>query len=45
MADGNTTINDGGNFVLSANWTTATNGTLTLINVAGAWRELARSAN
>jgi hypothetical protein len=41
----NTTINDGGNFVLSANWTPNANDTLTLAFAGNAWHELARSAN
>jgi hypothetical protein len=41
----NTTIADGGNFLLSANWTPNANDTLTLVYAGGPWYELARSAN
>lgn len=41
----NTDILDGGNFVLSANWTPDANDTLTLAFSGNVWHELARSAN
>lgn len=40
------TITDGGNFALSANWTPDIDDTITLFTVNGtAWREISRSAN
>ncbi len=40
-----TTIADGGNFVLAANWTPDARDTLTLVFTGNQWHELARSAN
>jgi hypothetical protein len=45
FADANTTINDGGNFALSASFTSTANDVMLLINIAGVWREVSRSVN
>ena len=43
--DANTSITDGGNFKLSANWTPNTDDVLKLIFKSGIWYEISRSTN
>lgn len=45
IGDANTTINDGTNFKLSANWTPNADDTLTLGFKGNVWNEFGRSAN
>jgi hypothetical protein len=43
FSDANTTLTDGGNLLLSGDYTSAANSTLTLLRVATGWREESRS--